>query len=165
MSQVIVVYSDLKYNSSFRETVAIVASEKKYLASVDGFSEEESLKFVEEIVRNGWAQYYAIDDSRVVGWCDVIPIRITGFTHVGRLGMGILKEYRHIGLGTELIEKTISHARDKNRVEKVELDVFESNTNAIGLYKKTGFFEEGKRTRERKLDGEYDNMILMGKFL
>ena len=50
-------------------------------------------------------------------------------------------------------------------IEKIELGVFESNTTAIHLYDTFGFQREGIKIRARKLDGRYDNMVLMAKFL
>ncbi len=50
-------------------------------------------------------------------------------------------------------------------LEKVELEVFESNLPAVRFYKKMGFRVEGRRVKSRKLDGVYDNIILMGKFI
>ena len=78
--------------------------------------------------------------------------------------MGVLKEYRNQGLGSQLLEKTLAHAKT-NGLEKVELEVYESNTAAVNLYIKFGFEVEGKRIKSRKLDGCYDNIIQMGKFL
>jgi putative acetyltransferase len=68
-------------------------------------------------------------------------------------------------VGTLLLHKTIEHARAISHLEKVELDVFESNSTAIALYCKFGFEVEGKRQNGRKLDGVYDSILLMGKFI
>ena len=65
---------------------------------------------------------------------------------------------------TTLIEKTIEHAKAIG-LEKVELEVFESNKIAIGFYNKYGFKEEGLLIKSRKLDGKYDNVVVMGYFL
>lgn len=64
-----------------------------------------------------------------------------------------------------LLQKALEHAKERNNLEKVELEVFESNINAIRLYEKFGFQHEGKRINSRKLDGKYDNIVLMGKWL
>jgi hypothetical protein len=64
-----------------------------------------------------------------------------------------------------LLERAIEHAKAINGIEKVELEVFESNENALKFYQKHGFFQEGRRVKSRKLDGQYDNIILMGRFI
>jgi RimJ/RimL family protein N-acetyltransferase len=49
-------------------------------------------------------------------------------------------------------------------MEKVELAVFASNEVAQHLYRRLGFAVEGIRVRARKLDGEYDDELLMALF-
>jgi L-phenylalanine/L-methionine N-acetyltransferase len=160
----IIQHATLEFAESFCQAVDTVARERKYLGSTTGFPLEKMLDFVKFIVDQNLAQYYAVDNDKVVGWCDIIPKSYQGLTHVGVVGMGILADYRGKGLGTLLLEKTIEHA-GLNGIEKVELDVYQSNAPAIALYRKMGFEVEGNRIKGRKLDNEYDNILLMGKFL
>ena len=86
--------------------------------------------------------------------------------HVGRVGMSVLKEYRGIGCGTALLQSIIKWAKEDKVIEKLSLEVFASNANAIGLYKKLGFREQGRAPRELKInEDEYVDMILMYKFV
>jgi ribosomal protein S18 acetylase RimI-like enzyme len=87
-----------------------------------------------------------------------------GFTHRGTLGMGVHADFRRRGIGTRLIDEAISRAKDQ-RLERIELEVFASNTPAITLYKKTGFVIEGVKKKARKLDGVCDDMIQMALFI
>lgn len=48
---------------------------------------------------------------------------------------------------------------------RVELEVFASNTAAIALYEKLGFVVEGRKSRARKVDGAYDDDLIMARFL
>jgi len=153
-----------EFAESFCKALDTVAKERKYLGSTTGFSLDKSIEFVQFIVDNNLSQYYAIENGEVVGWCDIIPKSYEGLTHVGVMGMGILSEYRGRGLGSQLLGKAIDHAR-MNGLEKVELDVYESNIGAIALYEKFGFVLEGRRIKSRKLDGNYDNILEMGKFI
>jgi Acetyltransferases, including N-acetylases of ribosomal proteins len=158
-------YTSFAYTESYCLAVDTVARERKYLGSTEGFSFDATFLFTKTIIENNLAQYFAIDNNQVVGWCDIIPKSYEGLRHVGVLGMGILPEYREKGLGTLLLQKTIEHARNINHLEKVELDVFESNSAAIALYRKFGFDVEGKRENGRKLNGVYDTILLMRKFI
>lgn len=160
-----IVKASQKYAESFARAVDIVARERKYLASVTGFSLESTKDFIQMGEANDFAQYFALDGEKVIGWCDLIPKDIEGFTHVGKLGIGLLSEYRHQGIGSMLLQKTIEHAREKNKIEKIELEVFGSNVQAIKFYEKFGFQHEGRRINSRKLDGKYDHVVLMGKWL
>ncbi|MBP1638919.1 MAG: ywnH [Bacteroidetes bacterium] len=158
-------YTSSVFAESYCQAVDAVARERKYLGSTEGFPLESTVAFVQMIEAKNLAQYYAIENNRVVGWCDIIPKHYEGLNHVGVLGMGLLPDYRGKGLGRVLLTKTIGHACDINHLEKVELEVFESNITAISLYCKLGFTLEGKREHGRKLDGVYDNILLMSRFL
>ena len=74
--------------------------------------------------------------------------------------MGMLAPYREQGLGTRLIDATLSAAREAG-MERVDLVVYARNTRAAALYRKVGFRDVGRRTRGKKLDGEYDDELLM----
>jgi RimJ/RimL family protein N-acetyltransferase len=158
-------YATISFAQSYCEAVDAVARERRFLGSTEGFLPEATFSFVRSVIENNQAQYFAIEQNRVVGWCDIIPKSYEGLRHVGVLGMGMLPAYRGKGLGTLLLHKTIEHARAISHLEKVELDVFESNSTAIALYRKFGFEVEGKRQNGRKLDGVYDSILLMSKFI
>ncbi len=165
MDDLIIIRAGMDYVESYGRTVDTVAKERRFLASTEGFPIESTRRLVEMIEEHNLAQFYAIKDEIVIGWCDILPKHFEGLGHVGNLGMGLLPEYRGKGLGSRLLTRTMEHARFENGIEKVELEVFEKNTNAIRLYRKYGFAQEGIREKSRKLDGEYDNIILMAKFL
>jgi RimJ/RimL family protein N-acetyltransferase len=96
----------------------------------------------------------------VVGWCDITRNPHEGFRHVGRLGMGLLPGYRRRGLGRQLVERTVAAARAQ-QIERIELEVFASNAGAVEFYRKLGFVAEGTKRAARKLDGVYDDHVLM----
>jgi ribosomal protein S18 acetylase RimI-like enzyme len=98
-----------------------------------------------------------------VGWCDIVRNPYEGFRHVGRLGMGLLPDYRRRGVGRQLAGQAIEAARQIG-IERIELEVFASNTVAIALYRALGFVTEGTKRRARKLDGEYDDNVVMALF-
>ena len=154
-----------QFAESYCSAVDTVAKERKYLASVDGFPLDSTIGFVKMIEANNLAQFYAIENDQVIGWCDILPKSFEGLRHVGVLGMGVLGNYRGQGIGRTLLEMTLDHAKNINGLEKVELEVFESNLPAIKLYAHLGFKIEGVREKSRKLDGRYDNIVLMGKYL
>ena len=86
--------------------------------------------------------------------------------HVGEFGMGMLPEWRSRGLGAALLGALIDWAKQLGDIEKINLRVLATNQRAIGLYKKFGFTEEGRRSREYKFSDEtYVDDIAMGLFL
>ena len=78
--------------------------------------------------------------------------------------MGLLPEYRGKGIGSQLLKAVLDHSK-RFGLEKVELQVYTTNSSAIALYKKFGFEQEGIIKKYRKLDGEYFDCLAMGKFL
>ncbi|HDQ44192.1 MAG TPA: N-acetyltransferase [bacterium] len=55
------------------------------------------------------------------------------------------------------------YAKEINGIEKVELEVFQTNTAAIAFYGKAGFRREGVRIRARRIDAVFDDLLLMGR--
>ena len=164
-NDITIVKASMKYAASFCRAVASVARERKYLATLTGFGLEATKKLVKMIEENDYAQFYALSGERVIGWCDIVPRSQEGFKHIGALGMGVLKSYRGKGLGKALMAEALRHAKKVNSLEIVELDVFESNSNAFKLYESFGFLVEGRKINGRKIDGVYDNVIIMAKKL
>lgn len=150
---------------SFHAALDAVARERIYLARAAAPPLEGVRKFVAANVLAAHPQFVAVEEGRVVGWCDAIPDRDTfGKAHVAYLGMGILREYRGRGLGLRLLTDVLEATR-RLGLEKVELAVYASNAVALSLYRKLGFEVEGVKRRSRLVDGEYDDVVLMGLHL
>ena len=107
-------------------------------------------------------QLVALDGDRVVGWCDVVRRNGQGFEHAGILGMGLLPEYRSMGLGHRMLEAALVRAREAG-IERIELSVWGSNEPARKLYERSGFETEGVQRKARVLDGITDDVVLMTK--
>lgn len=137
-----------------------VGRERKYLGFTRAAPIEETRKSLLEDMERDVIRLIALDDLKVVGWCHIRPDRWEGFTHTGWLGMGVLKEYRGQGIGSALLHQTLAEARNRG-MERVELSVFASNLAAIHLYEKFKFEFEGRKKKARKLDGRYDDIIVM----
>ena len=149
----------------FNHCLAVVASERRYIGLTEAPTMDASRQFVRTVISNNGVHLVVVDATgSVVGWCDIARFALPGFDHAGRLGMGLLPEARGRGLGRRLIAAAIDAAR-KRGFERIELDVFASNTRARALYERIGFAEEGVRRRARKLDGQYDDDVIMGLLL
>ncbi len=141
--------------------VDAVARERRYLAAVCGFSEDETRTFIRNLVDNGGVQILALDAGAVVGWCDVSPMPFEGMRHVGRLGMGLLPAHRGQGLGKRLLRETVDRAFATG-LRRIELDVFASNQTALRLYQQAGFVTEGRKRQARILDCTEEDIVIMG---
>ena len=145
----------------FHSCVGVVARERRYIGLLDAPPLGASRAFVQSVVANRGVHVVAVDaDGNVVGWCDIARFPLEGFQHSGRLGMGLLPHVRGHGIGRRLAQAAIDAARERG-MERVELEVFASNVRAIRLDEQLGFVHEGVRRQARKLDGTYEDNVLM----
>jgi RimJ/RimL family protein N-acetyltransferase len=161
MDEVRIVPTGEQYAESFNAVVDAVARERRYIGFVEGPSLVSTREFVRSILGGAGVQLLAVNPNDVVvGWCDIVRNPHEGFRHVGRLGMGLLPDYRGRGLGRQLVAGAVRAARQAG-IERVELEVFASNERAIALYRTLGFATEGIKRRARKLDGQYEDHVFM----
>lgn len=149
----------------FWECVGAVARERAYLVFLDAPPYESSQRWVQKLIDSGYPAVVALDEDRIVGWCDIGPNEREPFRHRGTLGVGMLPPYRGRGLGRRLILAALDRAREVPGLERVELTVFAANENARRLYEKLGFAHEGRLRKAKKLDGSYDDLLWMGLLL
>jgi RimJ/RimL family protein N-acetyltransferase len=150
-----------QFIAGLHRCVDAVARERRYLGFTEAPPLAASRAFVQALLAGAGIQFVAVGaDERVIGWCDIVRDTREGFRHCGRLGMGMLPEARGKGLGTRLARAAIDRAWSDG-LERIELEVFASNERAIELYRRLGFVTEGVKRRARKLDGQYDDNVLM----
>ena len=151
--------------AGFHQCVDAVARERRHLGLVAGPPLAAAAAFVRRVVAGAGVHLVALEEGEaVVGWCDIARYEPEGFRHAGRLGMGLLPHVRGRGLGHRLAAAALEHAGEQG-FERVELEVFASNARAIALYRRLGFVQEGVKRRARKLDGAYDDDVLMALLL
>lgn len=150
----------LEHIAGFRETLGSVARERAWLAHIDTPDLAWATDFVTNNIARGHAQFVAVEQGTVVGWCDILPNHRPGFEHSGSVGMGVLREWRGKGLGKALLEACIQKA-SANGLTRIELEVYSDNTAAIALYRKLGFVDEGLKRRARVLDGRVQDLLVM----
>ena len=86
--------------------------------------------------------------------------------HRGTLGIAVVQEWRKQGIGTAMMESLLKWATANPLIEKICLEVFTTNSNAIRLYRKLGFVEEGLRLKDIKFGpGRYVDTVSMVKFV
>lgn len=159
-----VIYPTEELIPSYWQALSVVAKEKIYLEMIEAPSLANVLSFQKKLIGLNGPVYYAVDGKTVVGWVDIFPLDNPRLSHRGGLGMGLVPEARGKGVGSELMVRVLDHAKTFG-LEKVELNVYSENKNAIALYKKFGFEQEGYFKHYRKLEGRYFDCIAMAKFL
>lgn len=102
-------------------------------------------------------------NERIVGFSRCEGNNLKRTLHKVEFGVCVLQEYWGYGIGKNLLKESI-HWADINGIEKITLNVLETNNKAVELYKRYGFEVEGILKKDKILsDGKYYNTILMGR--
>lgn len=117
----------------------------------------------EDYIKNTALFLVAESNGKIIGSTTLDRSSLSKLNHTVSFGITILKAYSGQGVGSLLIKKIIEWA-EANKVEKIDLEVFEDNTPAISLYKKFGFVEEGRKRKAIKTNNGYTDIILMARF-
>jgi [ribosomal protein S18]-alanine N-acetyltransferase len=137
------------------ELFAAVAGERTGIATEPPVNIDERAA---QFARTADGSVVAVADGQIVGMLHIEASRY-GF---GELGMLVDRDWRGRGVGSALVQSAISRARGQG-LHKLCLEVFAHNTAAIALYRKSGFVEEGRRTRHyRRASGELWDSVVMG---
>ena len=157
-----VVPTERRHIAGFRDVLDSVARERRFLAFLEAPSAAQMRRFVLNNLRNGCPQFVAVEDDRVLGWCDIVPKRHVTLRHVGALGMGIAAPHRSRGIGKVLLQSTIDAATARG-ISRIELLVRADNEHAIALYRRFGFETEGTCRRYLRVDGAWFDALLMAR--
>ena len=151
-----------RHVAGFREVLDAVARERRYLAFLEAPPLARVRRFVLGNLKSGAAQFVAVDDGRVVGWCDVTPKTHETLRHSGVLGMGVAASHRGCGIGAALLRATLDQATARG-LTRVELVVRVDNRAAITLYERFGFEVEGRLRNYLVVDGVSCDALQMVK--
>ena len=109
----------------------------------------------------------------LTAWAEAEAIASLGFQggtfartrHAGSFGVGVAKAWRGVGVGSVLLERLIGWAKAHPQIERIGMEVFETNPGAIRLYRRFGFQEEGRRREAFRLGDRRVDAIVMGLLL
>jgi ribosomal protein S18 acetylase RimI-like enzyme len=146
--------------------LAAVIDERIHTAIDRVWSVEQERRYLESLSARE-VIHVALDDAdRVVGlqildrWSAVLD----SMAHVGQVGTFLLPAWRGRGIGRELWNATVAFAR-KARYQKLLVQVRGTNAHAQSFYRRLGFAECGRLSRQVIIDGSQDDEILMELFL
>ncbi|KAK0457459.1 acyl-CoA N-acyltransferase [Desarmillaria tabescens] len=79
----------------------------------------------------------------------------------GTFGIMFLPKFWGQGYGTEVTRFVVDYSFRELGLHRVSLSVFERNRNAIDLYKRVGFLEEGRKRKVNWVQGGWEDIFLM----
>lgn len=110
--------------------------------------------FEDELNKKYMAIYLvALENEKVVGYGGMWHVINEG--HITNIA--IHKDYRKMGIGTQIVAKLIEIAKEKEMIG-ITLEVRKSNESALNLYKKQGFLLEG--IRKEYYENKEDALIM-----
>ncbi len=151
--------------AELRDAASIARAEQE-IAREPGFFCSQPSELSEQNVKNtiessNGVYFVAECNGCIAGhaFLEILPLQ--SLKHVAQLNIAVHKGFQNRGIGTQLMDRIIEWAKESASVEKIELNVRASNTQAITLYKKMGFLEEGCLKRRVKTGCGYIDDILM----
>jgi RimJ/RimL family protein N-acetyltransferase len=113
------------------------------------------------------AVHLAVTDSGLVVGCQTLDRYssvLPSMAHVGQLGTFILPSWRGKGVGATLFHSTQRFALSVG-YRKLVIQVRASNSAALSFYRRLGFVDCGRLSRQVVIDGTEDDEILLEMFL
>jgi RimJ/RimL family protein N-acetyltransferase len=143
--------SDLEFLNKVRNQYA-----EEYLHDNRTFTLEETISWYYKSNPDFWM---ILLDEVAVGY-----FRLSNYSKENKniyIGADIAPEYTGKGIAKEAYNKFIPHLFTIYNLNKVSLEVLETNERAINLYNKLGFVEEGVKREEVLKNGKWVNSIIM----
>nr|WP_275577712.1 GNAT family N-acetyltransferase [Virgibacillus halotolerans] len=127
---------------------------------------EQQLKMIKRIEQkeNSTILVAEKDNNKLVGFLMAVGGNAKRNKHSAYIVIGILKDYRGKGIGTNLFEGLEQWAFNHN-IHRLELTVVTRNKAGLSLYKKMGFEIEGTKRHSLFIDGEFVDEYDMSKLL
>ena len=146
--------------------LAVVVDERVHSAIDRVWSVEQERRYLESLSAREVVHVVVDGADRVVGlqvldrWSAVLD----SMAHVGQVGTFLLPAWRRRGVGRELWNATVAFAREA-RYQKLVVQVRGTNAQAQSFYRRLGFAECGRLSRQVMIDGSQEDEILMELFL
>jgi|SRR3989344_1693335 len=142
-----------------------VVKEKNFTMGLNYFSVDEEIKFLKSLNEREAILVVVLNET-IIGYSliKILDVDSKSTLHVAEIGTWILKEYRSLGIGHFLLDSVFKFTKI-NYFEKLVIKVRSSNINALNFYRKHGFEEIGRFKKQIKINGRYEDHVLMEKFL
>jgi RimJ/RimL family protein N-acetyltransferase len=145
-----------------------VESESQYMLFEAGerkIKPEQLVKRIEAMKKDGNSTIFvAEENNELIGYLIVMGGNAIRNKHSVYLVIGILSQYRGLGVGTKLFE-VLEKWTMVHQIHRLELNVVTRNEAGLRLYKKMGFEIEGTKRHSLLINGEFVDEYYMSKLL
>ena len=108
-----------------------------------------------------FARLVARHDDAIVGWAALSPVsQRCVYGGVAEVSVYVSQAQRHSGVGRRLLEALVSES-ERNGIWTLQAGMFPENAGSLGLHRRCGFREVGRRERIGKLNGVWRDTILL----
>ncbi len=149
----------------FRALMNQLDYETKYMLYEPG-ERSKNLPAIESLIRDSAEKndflLVAETDNKLIGYISAQKGRLNRIAHSAYIVVGILKDYRGKGIGTEFF-KRLNIWAEENKVVRLELTVICENEAAKHLYTNNGFEIEGMKRKSTFVDGKYLDEYYMAR--
>jgi RimJ/RimL family protein N-acetyltransferase len=122
---------------------------------------EQERDFIQRYLSGAGHLLFLVDDARILGCAELTLGKTPYRNHCAGLGINLAREARGKGHGTAMIAALHDWARAHPDVDRIQLEVFSTNPDALKLYERLGYVREGCRQGAIKRNGEFIDMIQM----
>lgn len=135
-----------------------------YSDSLD-YSVEEYKKFLDASSMDSFTFTYVVEmDQALIGWAILSRRRYKYKFHVANLVLGIKEQFRHQGIGTQLVNFIESDILQVG-IEQIDVFIRAGNRKAYSFFKLLKYIQYGYEKQSLKIDSVYEDEVLMSKSL
>ena len=121
--------------------------------------EEHRARYAEP-AKDSSAQFAVDVDGELVG--RALLFHVDDLARNAELGLALLPEHQGKGYGRDVLRVLVDYGFRSRNLHRVHLQTLSSNERGLRAYRAVGFVEEGRQREHAWVEGQYEDMVLMG---
>lgn len=106
----------------------------------------------------------ALENDQIIARAELEGYYAARIRHRAKFSISVRKDYWNQGIGTEMLNRIIEHAKEMN-IRIIELEVISDNARGIHLYHKSGFVDIGIYKDYFYVNGMFKDAVVMQQIL